>query len=645
MASKALRENPLVVLLGHPNPKDVKVSQEVENLGLNLLRAEPSSLVIHTYPDHIQPRYGDYSRIIHVFMKALELDKAIPSNSGPHSFPWTKASDNLPFDTIPLTMAWATEPPAEVIEQIRNRLTVSEGTSGGKPSIIYKPADWDLYDGIKAYKSNIRATAPIESINIKAMIAARAVLQLFSTFLKTHKYPAFIDDEHVGEFETIGWAARGPQSSPTADEMEEDDPSAHLMTAEPWAPPFAQKTLEAEARINVVHPPTKLPTSPAWVDVTTNLDDIPSGNGLWFPYFSVLAQYDTKTILRVIDRYFKFSLGDDIESCLDALRILDGDVAMFCQTEVGKQVTHLAIVIEMALDAQAQVIPLFRGKQYIGSVLRGAGFTVDCQKKAYRPGKFDELKLAIGETDISLISLREIAKIVAGGPDVTKSIIEARSFLQLRGVLLDQKYKEGDKERILKLASSVTYSQPNWTVNLDTITFALSKLRDTNFFLGTTATQFPIHHSHVLTKDTVATIWSCFGSYAPSFRVPGGREFDLSEDMEIDVVDKRGNKKKQRVVRIAVRLKTLEQAIADLKETMEKKTIVNPMVMPKVKVSQVHTDKTFEGDRGKELLAVLRDAFDIAHNVKGKGKKHGLEDGEEPARKRANKGALSTDDW
>lgn len=182
-------QNPAIVLIGAPNQSNVKVSEAISELGLNLLRTSPSQARIVAYPDVNQYRYGDYLHNLLAFLyskvhnvkttnqeavyplryvdmageKTITKDIPDPKNKGKTiSETTTKVTTPfMPFIPPPAILAWTTgHIPEETVQQWRDTLVISEGVSGGKPAIVYRPTTWDGFDRVKGYNVNIRATAP-----------------------------------------------------------------------------------------------------------------------------------------------------------------------------------------------------------------------------------------------------------------------------------------------------------------------------------------------------------------------------------------------------------------------------------------------------------------------------------------------------
>jgi len=103
---------------------------------------------------------------------------------------------------------------------------------------------------------------------------------------------------------------------------------------------------------------TPFESSPAYIN---DIDHVPNAEGLWVPFFSDLHHFDKATVPNVIETYFMGCLGNDAESAIEMSRNIRAAWGNIAYTEFGKQIAHLAFCIRIALEAQARVVPLFRG--------------------------------------------------------------------------------------------------------------------------------------------------------------------------------------------------------------------------------------------------------------------------------------------
>lgn len=635
MSHSTLRDNDAVVLFGFPAREGLTVSNSIADLGLQMLRAKPSALNWICLPDIIQTRFAMFKACLPQFAWASWKGEPCSSKGGGFLVRWSEVEGKqIPFSRPSVVLSWIAPPPSETLETLRNELSVQETVSGGKTAFLYKPKDWSDYDAVKKYKVNIRATAPVETLAVKSVIASRAIIASITTLIFAIRYPAFADNDHETAFNI------GKEVTPNSDgQMDVDGTEESRLERITVRAPGSFADLANQNIPSWVIDYTGLPDGNTFFDISKNADQIPQNDGLWFPYLDVLPLYDEKTVPQFIREVIPLSFGDDLDECFRTVNELVAEWGCIHKTEFGNEVSHLVTVIKISLAAQARPIPCFRHGRYAGCVLLGAGYTLELNERRYRPVSFTELRQAIEGSDTHTAALHEIAKLT-GNKDQAKQVKECKTMLELRNVLISSWTKSKDSADLLRQAQSLNFGENQWPINITTISKALRSIRDQNFSLKIAdAAEYPIHHSTVLSTDTVELVLSCFGALAPSFRIPGGKEFDLGDEMEFAVSNPGGTRKETRkLVRIAVRQKPLAQAVSDLKEVRDKKTIMNPIVAPRIRQSQQNMDKFFTGEEGKLLRAVLQEFAEISRGQKRKA-------GDVEGSSKKIRSALEDDGW
>jgi hypothetical protein len=359
----------------------------------------------------------------------------------------------------------------------------------------------------------------------------------------------------------------------------------------------------------------------------------PQTYGLLVPFYAALAKDDKETVPDFFDRYLNKSLGESIEEVVDTLRDIRSAWGVACSTVFGQQVTHLVKVIDIALQAQARPIPIITDGQYLGCAISGAGFTIVKANREYRPWARAELMASWPKVGIHKISLAKIAMKVAANQ--RPKVMACTSMWELHSLMIEAKVKETDRAEIITAAKGLLFEgHKSWQVNLSNLKKAFSLVRSTDELKD--SDRLPIHSSTVLSTGRIELVWSCFGGMAPSFKVPGGKNFKLSEDMMYDLPGKDPKKKeKGRIVRISVTDKPLEIAVKDLKTVIESQSIDNPLVMSRVKRSESSHNKAFMGDDGATLLVYLRELVGLEASGNSSKKRKADDSGEGSSKKKA----------
>jgi hypothetical protein len=626
------------VVLFNPDPTDkIKVSPAVTAMGLNVIKAAPNEVTAFSLPDVRQTRYGDYLFNLCVFIYSYVYSKVVKSFNGPMPILYEDVKEDilLPFQPIPIVLAWPTEPAAETMQKLRDSLIIEETVSGGKTAVLFRPTKLAHYEKVKGYNANIRATTVNGQINIKAMLMFRDVLAILSSLLAIHKYPAFTDHEHLYNI---------VDSKVMTEVVDEDvdmtgtDTYTHAPTA-PYGDDDAVLKGGKHIRVDMSKDFT-LAAIPSFI---TDINHVPNADGLWFPYFTVLTNYDIKTVPDFFEKMLLLTLDEDLEGCIKSMRELRGEWGVIGMTETGKQISHMVKVLSLALYAQARAVPVFLSGTYMGTIMSGGCYTINVHNKAYRPVSFNHLLTAIRNTNMHGLAIEKLASLM-GNEGQRDEVRKANSMVELYRVLRSSWTMEKNKAVLMENAAFLRYpGYEHWAINVQTISNALGMIRDPNFSLLTCPSTLPIHYTQLLTQEVMPVVWSCFGPMAPTFRIPGGTSFDLNKDMKFDVKQKDGSLRPQQLTRISVRNVILDKAIADLKITLESKTILNPLSAPKVRASAMNQDRAFTGDSGKSLLQSLRDFCGVTlAGGSGSGKRI-RDDTEEPAERKGKR--LRLEGW
>jgi hypothetical protein len=204
----------IIIHFGAPSRPGQDVAPEVKEIGLMLLRCAPNAVTWSAAPTTIQPNYSIYKDSLAAFMScaAGEL-KFITNKTDPFQV-CPKVEDKFPLPEPTICFSFSYALPDEVAQELRQGYGIQDTVIRGKPAMLYKgTASPDLILRLKELKVLMTTPAIDGVINLSSLRMLRYIVNLLSAFLKTHQYPAFLDESHEEEF-TIGWRT-GP--------MEDDD--------------------------------------------------------------------------------------------------------------------------------------------------------------------------------------------------------------------------------------------------------------------------------------------------------------------------------------------------------------------------------------------------------------------------------------
>ncbi|QPB44667.1 hypothetical protein [Tulasnella ambivirus 2] len=621
-------ENDAIVLLGHTPKEDQTINEHIRNLGLKLLRARPSDVALMGTPDYHQLRYGLFKHFFHAFMLGsvdvlvtstfqaqtaqLKWDMFMPKTFGVVIPPITPATICLSFPVEVSDEVWSSlRENQKAGKKLDGR--VDEGTTtDGKRALYFTPKDWYSYD--KTFQGNgcnLTAACPYNTVNPLAWSTLKNILVAVFAGIHAIRYPAWKDAAQVGEFgdKLITEAPKRQIASADKPDMLVDAEDYEIAEIELSGDHQSVKTNRLD---NQAIDYTELPEGITFIDLDLP-DQIPSDcHGLYFPYFAALADYDHKPVTDFLRNYCKLSFGSTKEASLRALGLILSDwKGISCNTDTGKELSHIATVLNLALEVQGRPLPLFRRGRYVGCILQGFAFTIKYKDTFIRPVGPQTIRQAVERTDLHHAALEDIAgKVVMTGR--AADVMACKSMLELAVVLKKLGIAVTDVEEVKRLAGMLNFGEKHWVPSLPNLQKALRMCSAPNFTIQGQLKEeaIPIHPTRLFSTDQVDIVWSCFGPTAPSFRVPRAPRFELAKDMIFHAGGK-GKGIDQRLVRIFVRQKELDIAVEDIKWVLREKCIENPVAAPTGKASQMNMDRSYSGANGTALMASLRLAAGI----------------------------------
>lgn len=207
----SLQNNNAIILFGATNSKNLTVSPDLGNIGIQLLRASPTELKLIGIPDHNQPNYGFYKSNLSVYLKSYVENTAVDATlSGyPTKIPLGRC---LPLIPPKLIMGWR----APVAEEVKQDIMTKHGgvpvmSTGGKPGLEVQKETLLEYAGLQEYRPDPIFPTIENSFNFNCFIPMLLSIRLISALLLLHHYPAWEDVDHMVEC-LKGEAALSPAS-------------------------------------------------------------------------------------------------------------------------------------------------------------------------------------------------------------------------------------------------------------------------------------------------------------------------------------------------------------------------------------------------------------------------------------------------
>jgi len=499
---------------GHKNAKGLAVSPALQSLGVDMLRAAPSSVGIIARPLVTQPGYASYVNHLPAFMKAYNEQKTIPLDR--QGYPASLSMDQcINIGNPPLVVDFGGPVPSGHIDTLNDigfeRIKVQR-----TDNIIRFPAvTINQVRKIRNMNPSVTTPAPVNTVNLSAFDSWVLVVRVLSNLLLAHTYPAFRDDEHLIEeidslTEDIKRKVHPVSESSISKRQKGASGKARTVGEEDEDMDDDDDAIPTEPAADVILNRAK-PSSKQYAGWGTP-SDLPNASGLFFPFLPELCTYDTTTVPSLIEDYLFQSLGDTPERQMDRMEKIRSAWGIIGKTDAGNVAAHLSKVILLSLKSQARAFPFVIDGVYQGCVLSGSRLFVGLHGKVHRPLPYDKLQEETGTYHMHSIVLDQIK--VLCDAEWNK---EPTTMRELREELLSESISEEDRDQIRKLAVHLHFRGERFlAVNAQTL---MAIIRDIASPEALENTKLPMHHSALFSRDKVYVSLSAFGYQAPSFMI------------------------------------------------------------------------------------------------------------------------------
>jgi len=565
---------------GIPNTSGKQVSHALNARRLNLLKTAPSALKLVGLHTITQPGYHAFISCLPAAMEATlrQTEVRLDQEGYPIRFP---VADCMPFPypnlafTLPSPPNAADQPQFEELGATRIKLQERREIftlEGAEPSSVRF---------LKSLQASPTTPAPVNHVNLNAYDSVILVVRILSSYLRTHNYPAFQDDEHVDDFQRHIIATR-KRSRVTVQESQGGGPSKQARLEVPARDETQEPTdTESNAEEATTSQNVRLrrirPSNPSagWGSSGT----VPQQHGMLFPYVQELANPDQEAVYQLVSTYFVKALGTTMATQATRLDELKSSLGIVAKTTTGHVLAHLATCISIAIPAQARCFPLFSDRVYEGCVILGAGWSVAHRGKISRPLPSTNLAQEIAAQGSHSVSMRRITEILSGDDDIEMNEDDMiTSMWSLHEKCVSSSVSQAERNEILALALHLQFRTRKWAINSRSIITCLELIAGISEFDD----DCPIHVSQLFAEDRTALALSCFGFEAPSFIIPNGTNKEIT----------RGGGAPSHVT---VRSVALPQAIIDMNTMLKDRYIrfSTPSLSARFKYRQFDaTDKT-----------------------------------------------------
>jgi len=416
-------------------------------------------------------------------------------------------------------------------------------------------------------------------------------------FLYTHAYPAYRhiedvelvedseDEEPEGKKRKItgdndGTYVLNPEgATESGGDVKDDDADAKP------AP-----NLPALGQIRLMYAkPTPSSDSPKW----GAREHIPNASGLFVPYVKDLVIPDKKTLPAVMERYFARCFAKDLSGMVQKLTDLRSAWGNISTTSLGSEMSHIAKCIDLALQAQAIIYPVYTGAVYEGTVISGAGFTIVKNGDVYEPMAYADLQERVVASSAHSRAIEEIVDAVNNEDEF--SMKGCSTIRQLSNLLKEEDLDESARSRVVKAAHNLSFENKYWSTSAYYVQSMLSYLVDEKVAIPD---DVPMHPKYIFYSSRIEEVMSAFGYEAPSFLIPNGKQLELSK------VEPPKN--------FHVRTLPIATAIGDMMYVLEKGVITNG----NQNLSHKHRDLALKSNDKKEVWKLLKGLYGKSGDTK-----------------------------
>lgn len=576
----------MLIYLAHPaDPSGQQsISQAVKDRGLSLFRAKPCDVRISVIPDVIQPGYMSYTRNLPAFMEATLTQQVVTIRN--RGYPISTVPHMIPMSIPPLIYDFQAKPSEAKVTKLRDHSTVTQGR-GKTVSFIMQTPTLDLIQDVAKQGANQTTSHVFGTVNLTGMKCVFVLQKILSAFLLTHVYPAFRHAEEmtpVEEPQEVSIKRRKTNQSTYL--LCVSKPDEHLEDAKP----SAEESKEGDTQMSDTYDPTTMirlvNAKPSQIqnDRWGPVGNIPNCSGIFVPFVAELAVEDPLTVPMLVSTYFLRSLASTHASMISQMDSIRSGWSMVASTRLGHEWSHLAKCIDVALQAQCFVYPIYTNDVYEGTVICGAGYRVGLRDRMFGPVAYDELQKAVRDNTMHRKSLNEIIGIV--GDEHEHDISVCEDMRTLSKLLLTLPLDEVSKGQIVKAAMKLNFRNKYWSTSAAKTQLALHYLANPDESIPS---DIPMYPKYIFSVDRDERVLSAFGHSAPTFMIPNGRKCEM-KNMETPPKN------------LTVRTVTVETAVLDLKYIREQGYITNNLT----NLSAKHKDVPIKSEFKKDIWRLLR---------------------------------------
>jgi hypothetical protein len=558
------------------------VSQTVKDRGLMYMRAKPCDVQVAVISLVTQFGYACYIRNLPAFMAATATGKVVridnrgyPINAEFPQLPWKLPKVIYDFDKA-LSDRTKDELQAHSYE-VQGR--------GRKIAYVMHNVSIEKVRSLVRSGVNTRTMHVIGTVNIDALKAVLIIRQILSLFLLTHVYPAM---RHT---DTITLRNEGnelfeepPSKKRKADTMKESSMTAKASQA-PAKRGEERDSGDSDNRDDTIELKRAKPTQRTDEGRWGSVEHMPNASGVYVPFVRELAVSDTITLPTLLSTTFIKCLSDTTQGMVQQLRYLRAAWGVISTTDVGHEISHLSKCIDIAIQAQAIVYPIYAGTIYEGSIISGASFSIGIGEKVYEPLAYERLQDEVRKSSMHTRSINEISALL-GNDDKGQPYVYS-SIRELSAIAKERPIDEFQRQEMVKLAYNLCFDNRYWSTSPRYIEKALDLLLEPTRI----SNDIPMNPKYMFSVDPIECVLSAFGHQSFTFMIPNGSRTELGVG--------------QPPKNFHVRTIAVESAVLDMKYMLENGYVTNNVQ----NLSSKHRDIPLKGDVKQGIWKALKEVY------------------------------------
>lgn len=251
-------------------------------------------------------------------------------------------------------------------------------------------------------------------------------------------------------------------------------------------------------------------------------------HGILMKFIPQLASPDINLIGDILGKRFIKCLGDTTMDQVENLDSIKSGLSALRLTRVGDELTHLYKCLDIAIDCNAGLVPIFENERYEGCLISGGPGATLIHNGTITPFQsVTELKNEFLNFSEHASNLAAIAQLMTE-EDARDAVLEAKSMFDLRNVCLQAVLTQQDRDDIIRRAGHLDFGKDSWVINPANLKAAMKLLSNPSSANADT----PIGRMTLFSTDPVMLALSCFGEKsAPSWDIPNGTKCSLKKSV------------------------------------------------------------------------------------------------------------------